>query len=79
MNKKNVIVGQSGGPTSAINSSLYGVVTGFLGSEKIDKIYGMVNGIEAFLPENDRSFGSDKGGDGDPQDNACVIFEVLPI
>lgn len=49
MNKKNVIVGQSGGPTSAINSSLYGVVTGFLGSEQIDKIYGMVNGIEGFL------------------------------
>lgn len=49
MSKKNVIVGQSGGPTSVINSSLYGVVTGFLGSEKIDKIYGMVNGIEGFL------------------------------
>ena len=27
MSKKNVIVGQSGGPTSVINSSLYGVVT----------------------------------------------------
>ena len=49
MSKKNVIVGQSGGPTSVINSSLYGVVTGFLGSDKIDKIYGMVNGIEGFL------------------------------
>ncbi len=49
MSKKNVVVGQSGGPTSAINSSLYGVVTGFLGSEKIDKIYGMVNGIQGFL------------------------------
>ena len=49
MSKKNVVVGQSGGPTSVINASLYGVVTGFLGSEKIDKIYGMVNGIQGFL------------------------------
>ena len=27
MSKKNLIAGQSGGPTAAINSSLYGVVS----------------------------------------------------
>ena len=27
MEKKNLIVGQSGGPTAVINSSLYGVVS----------------------------------------------------
>ena len=27
MNRKNLIVGQSGGPTAVINSSLYGVVS----------------------------------------------------
>ena len=27
MSKKNLIVGQSGGPTAVINSSLYGVVS----------------------------------------------------
>ena len=32
MSKKNVIVWQSGGPTSVINTRLNGVVTGFLGS-----------------------------------------------
>ena len=26
MNKKNILVGQSGGPTAVINGSLYGVI-----------------------------------------------------
>ena len=49
---KNLIVGQSGGPTCAINSSLAGVIKMALESDKIDKVYGMVNGIEGFLNEN---------------------------
>ena len=49
---KNLIVGQSGGPTSAINSSLAGVIKKALQSDKIDKVYGMVNGIEGFMNEN---------------------------
>ena len=50
MSKKNLIVGQSGGPTAVINSSLYGVVSeGFAHPEEIDHVYGMVNGIEGFL------------------------------
>ncbi len=48
--KKNVIVGQSGGPTAVINGSLYGVVSeGLKRTEQIDHIYGMVNGIEGLL------------------------------
>ena len=48
--RKNLIVGQSGGPTAAINSSLYGVVKeGLRQKEKIAHVYGMVNGIEGFL------------------------------
>ncbi|MCI8993129.1 MAG: 6-phosphofructokinase [Eubacterium sp.] len=47
--KKNVIVGQSGGPTAVINCSLYGVVTGGYSDARVDKVYGMVNGIEGFL------------------------------
>ncbi len=47
----NVIVGQSGGPTAAINSSLAGVIYGAYKNEKIDKVYGMVNGIAGFLDE----------------------------
>ena len=42
--KKNVLVGQSGGPTAVINASLYGVVTESLKhDEEIDTVYGMVN------------------------------------
>ena len=48
--KKNVIVGQSGGPTAVINASLYGVVSEALAKEAdFEKVYGMVNGIEGFL------------------------------
>ncbi|MDO4338588.1 MAG: 6-phosphofructokinase [Eubacteriales bacterium] len=50
MLKKNLIVGQSGGPTAVINSSLYGVVSeGLAHPEEIGHVYGMVNGIEGFL------------------------------
>ena len=47
----NVIVGQSGGPTAVINSSIAGV---YKGAKKlgVEKVYGMVNGIEGFLNEN---------------------------
>ena len=48
--KKNLIIGQSGGPTAVINGSLYGVVTEAMRhTEEIDEIYGMINGIEGFL------------------------------
>ena len=48
--KKNVIVGQSGGPTAVINASLYGVVYEALNREDAcGTVYGMINGIEGFL------------------------------
>ena len=47
---KNMIVGQSGGPTAVINGSLYGIVSeGFKHPESIEHVYGMINGIEGFL------------------------------
>lgn len=46
---KNLIVGQSGGPTAVINSSLYGVVSEGFRQASIGTVYGMVNGIEGFL------------------------------
>ena len=50
MAKKNLIVGQSGGPTAVINSSLYGVVSeGLSHPDTIEHVYGMINGIEGFL------------------------------
>lgn len=48
----NAIVGQSGGPTSAINATLCGVIDACAKSERIQKLYGMQNGIEGFLKEN---------------------------
>ncbi len=49
MLKGNAVVGQSGGPTAAINATLSGVIRGALAAEQIDRIYGMKNGIEGFL------------------------------
>lgn len=57
MAKKNLIVGQSGGPTAVINSSLYGVVSeGLAHSDEIGEVYGMVNGIEGFLEDRILNF-----------------------
>ena len=50
--KKNLIVGQSGGPTAAINATLAGVIHAGMNSDKIDTVYGAVNGIEGVLKEN---------------------------
>ena len=50
---KNCIVGQSGGPTAAINATLAGVIREAKNqSAKIGTIYGSVNGIEGILNEN---------------------------
>ncbi|MFR4578858.1 MAG: hypothetical protein ACLT76_03670 [Clostridium fessum] len=50
MNKKNILVGQSGGPTAVINGSLYGVICeGARHSDAVGCVYGMINGIEGFL------------------------------
>ena len=48
---KNILIGQSGGPTAVINSSLCGIITEAKKQENIDKIYGMINGIEGFLKD----------------------------
>ena len=47
----NIIVGQSGGPTAVINSSLAGV---FETAKELgaDKVYGMRHGIHGFLERN---------------------------
>ncbi len=46
--KKNVIVGQSGGPTAAINASLCGVYLAAV-EQGADKVYGMLNGIQGLM------------------------------
>ena len=49
MAKGNVLIGQSGGPTSVINSSLAGVVDAASKSKSIGRIFGMRYGIEGVL------------------------------
>lgn len=48
---KKIIVGQSGGPTAVINSSIAGVYKRAK-EQGIEKVYGMVHGIEGFLKED---------------------------
>ncbi|MBQ8248392.1 MAG: 6-phosphofructokinase [Clostridia bacterium] len=45
----NAIVGQSGGPTAAINATLAGVIRGAFDCDAIDTIYGAFNGVEGML------------------------------
>jgi 6-phosphofructokinase len=49
--KGNCIIGQSGGPTAVINSSLSGVARAIRKSEKFGTLYGMRYGIEGFMNE----------------------------
>ena len=56
---KNVIVGQSGGPTAVINASLYGVIREALKSEEVGHVYGMINGIEGFLQDKYMDLGEE--------------------
>ena len=50
--KANAIVGQSGGPTTAINATLAGVISAAISSDKIDVIYGARNGVEGMLRDD---------------------------
>lgn len=48
MDRRRCIIGQSGGPTVAINATLAGVIKAAR-QNGFDAIYGMVNGIQGFL------------------------------
>ena len=66
----NAIVGQSGGPTAAINATLAGVIRGALdeiaAGGAITRLYGMRNGVDGFLREDvvelDKLFAPDADG-----------------
>jgi 6-phosphofructokinase len=47
----NVLVGQSGGPTSVINASVAGIVAEALNHGCIEEIYGALNGVLGLLQE----------------------------
>ena len=48
---RNLLVAQSGGPTSAINATIAGVIMEAPASDQVDTIYGAVNGIKGVLEE----------------------------
>ena len=52
MEKINIAVAQSGGPTAAINATLAGVFERAFESEKIGHIYGSINGIEGMIKDD---------------------------
>ena len=50
--KENAIIGQFGGPTSVINSSLCGLIQKGLKSKKIKNVLGMRYGIQGFMNDD---------------------------
>ncbi len=48
----NLLIAQSGGPTTAINATLVGVLKAASLNDRINKVYGSQNGIEGVLKEN---------------------------
>lgn len=70
--KGNLIYGQSGGPTSVINSSMAGVFTEALKrSDVIDKVYGAANGIVGILNEKFYDIGEE-----DPEE--LLLLKTTP-
>lgn len=47
----NVLVGQSGGPTSVINASVAGIIAEALNHNCVEEIYGCLNGVLGLLQE----------------------------
>ncbi|MCL2744909.1 MAG: 6-phosphofructokinase [Planctomycetaceae bacterium] len=56
----NAILGQSGGPTSVINSSLCGIIQEALKQPAIEKVLGMQFGIEGFMKDEVIDLGKEK-------------------
>jgi 6-phosphofructokinase len=63
------IIGQSGGPTSVINASAYGVIRTALDNPSITKVYGASNGIRGVLDDVLFDMGQE-----DPQELALLPY-----
>lgn len=53
----NVLIGQSGGPTAAINATLSGIIKGLRRQSDCGRIYGAMNGIDGVINGNIREIG----------------------
>lgn len=69
----NIAVAQSGGPTCVINASLLGVFREALADERVDHIYGSLNGIEGIL--HDRLIDL---GEALPDERHCALLRQTP-
>jgi len=49
MKKRNCFIGQSGGPTTAINASLAGIIAKCIETQEFEHVYGMINGIKGLI------------------------------
>ena len=67
------IVGQSGGPTSVINASVYGVIDTALKNPNITRVLGAEHGIKGVL--NDRLFDM---GEEDPAELELLKYPSHP-
>lgn len=47
----NLLIAQSGGPTSAINATIAGAISCAFSSKKVDHVYGAINGIQGVFEE----------------------------
>ena len=78
----NAIVGQSGGPTAAINATLAGVIRGMLAQTVTDeggRLYGMRNGIDGMMRDNVIDLSARfTGEDGTPDEQALTLLERTP-
>ena len=74
-------VGQSGGPTAAINATLSGVIRGVLSEENrnvITTLYGMRNGIEGFLRGDLINLSETFSKDGKTDTEKLSLLEQTP-
>ena len=69
----NVIVGQSGGPTAAINASLAGVIRGTIENWSIGTVYGAVSYTHLSEEKTDSSEEDSDGTDDTDKGNAPAI------
>ncbi len=82
----NAVVGQSGGPTAAINATLAGVIRGVLdciaAGGEIGHLFGMRNGVEGLLREDlvllDELFAPEAGGE-DPALDALTLTPAAAL
>ena len=70
------VIGQSGGPTSVINSSVLGALETALDNPSITRVFGMAHGIKGLL--NDDLYGRPRGA-GAPALHPVLCPRLLPL